>query len=411
VRFTVRIAVLLLAIFSIPLAAPLPGIAHADAQSPSSTIAVGDWWTYNLQDPGVGISGTITQTLTGSLVLLVKGVSTPCYTETISGTGTFARPGLSGTFTETGTGYVRQSDLGAINSNVTVVITAGLTLTQNTYSNNSIPVVNEQFPLYTGKTWVETYTTTNRVTTFTSLNPTPTITTSNNYTAQLYSVTGSSVISVNAGSYLAYDIHSTNSTGTQDAYYSPQVENMVKGVSYYPNGTVQSTITLQDFNAWAYQSSVTVAKGGSKYDVGLMADATISNQSSNNTAITFQVNATSGTSGRANVAIPLTLNNTVVKVYVDSNLETVNSSKNSTDYQLFFTFGLTTHTVTVLYTATLGTPWTTYLIYGGIAAAALALIVAAFLILRRRTKPPAVPTAPAEPYPPPTATPLPSPSP
>ena len=149
----------------------------------------------------------------------------------------------------------------------------------------------------------------------------------------------------------------------------------------------------------------------SKYDVGLMADATISNQSSNNTAITFQVNATSGTSGRANVAIPLTLNNTVVKVYVDSNLETVNSSKNSTDYQLFFTFGLTTHTVTVLYTATLGTPWTTYLIYGGIAAAALALIVAAFLILRRRTKPPAVPTAPAEPYPPPTATPLPSPSP
>src|SRR5207302_2008163 len=206
-----------------------------------------------------------------------------------------------------------------------------LTLTQNTYSNNSIPVVNEQFPLYTGKTWVETYTTTNKVTTFTSLNPTPTITTSNNYTAQLYSVTGSSVISVTAGSYLAYDIHSTNTTGTQDAYYSPQVENMVKGVSYYPNGTVQSTITLQDFNAW--------------------------------------------------------------------------------DYQLFFTFGLTTHTVTVVYAAILGTPWTTNLIYGGIAAAALALIVAAFLILRRRTKPPAVPTAPAEPYPPPTATPPPSPSP
>src|SRR5437879_10754009 len=87
---------------------------------------------------------------------------------------------------------------------------------------------------------------------------------------------------------------------------------MVKGVSYYPNGTVQSTITLQDFNAWAYQSSLTVSKGGSNYDVGLMADATISNQSSNSTAITFQVNATSGTSGRANVAMPLTLNNTVV---------------------------------------------------------------------------------------------------
>jgi len=227
-RFTVRLAVLLLAIFSIPLAAPLPGIAHADAQSPSATIAVGDWWTYNLQDPGVGISGTITQTLTGSLVLLVNGVSTPCYRETISGTGTFVRSGLSGTFTETGTGYVRQSDLGAISSNVTIVITAGFTLTQNTYSNNSIPVVNEHFPLYTGKTWVETYTTTNKVTTFTSINPTPTITTSNNYTSQLYSVTGSSVISVTAGSYLAYDIHSTNTTGTQDAYYSPQVENMVK---------------------------------------------------------------------------------------------------------------------------------------------------------------------------------------
>src|SRR5437660_11591612 len=133
-RFTVRLSVLLLAIFSIPLAAPLPGIAHADAQSPSPTIAVGDWWTYNLQDPGVGISGTITQTLTGSLVLLVNGVATPCYSETISGTGTFVRSGLIGTFVESGNGYVSQSDLGAVNSNATVVLTVDLTLKQNTYS-------------------------------------------------------------------------------------------------------------------------------------------------------------------------------------------------------------------------------------------------------------------------------------
>lgn len=389
-----------LSLFSILLTVPTPSIVYADAQSPSSTIAVGDWWTYNLVNAGVGITGSVTMTLTSIVTLLVNGVSTSAYKETTTGSGNLAKNGVTGTFTTTGTGYVRQSDLASINDNLTVVFNAGFTFTQITYTNTSTPVVPAEFPLYVGKTWVHRYTTTTQQTTFTSINPTPVVKTFNNNTAQVYTVASSSIVSVDAGSYLAYQIHSTNATGNEDQYYSPQVDNLIKDVSYYPNGTVQSTITLHDFSAWAYQSTLNVSHNGGSYNVGLMADATISNQSSNSTAINFQVNGTSGTSGRANVAIPTTLNNTVVKVYVDSSLVTVTSSKNSTYYQLFFTFGLTTHTIALLYTASPAASWTSYLIYGGIAAAAIALVIAALLILRRRTQPPVGPSTTTSPYPP-----------
>ena len=382
--------------------------AYAVAQNPSSTISVGDWWTYNLQNAGVGITGTLTLTLSGIVTLLVNGVATNCYKETTSGSGNLNKNGIIGTFTASGTGYVRQSDLAMINNNVTVVFNAGFTLTQITYSNSSVPVPPGQFPLYVGENWKEIYSTTNKVTTFTSINPTPSITTTTNATAQIFSVTGSSVLSAGSRSYLAYDVHSTNATtGSEDQYYSPQVDNVVKDVSYYPNGTVKTTLTLQDFNAWAYQTMLTINSNGATYNVGLMADATISNQSSNSTSITFQVNATDGTSGRANVAMPVTLNNTNIRIYVDNNLETLTQSKNSTYAQFFFTFGLSTHTVTVVYSAAPASPLIMYIIYGGIGVAAAALVIAGLLIFRRRRKPSATATPPTEPYPPPTTTPPP----
>ena len=401
--------VLLLAFVSISQAFPWQQNVHAVAQNPSSTISVGDWWTYNLQNAGVGITGSLTLTLSSIVTLLVNGVPTTCYKETESGSGNLNRNGITGTFTTSGTAYIRQSDLAAINNNITVVFNAGFTLTQITYSNTSTPVPAGQFPLYVGETWKESYLTTNKITTFTSVNPTPTVTTTNNATAQVYTVTGSSVLSVSAGSYLAYDVHSTNATtGSEDQYYSPQVDNIVKDVSYYPNGTVKTTLTLQDFNAWAYQTMLTVNNNGATYNVGLMADATISNQSSNSTSITFQVNATDGTSGRANVAMPVTLNNTNIRIYVDNNIQTPTQSKNSTYAQFFFTFGLSTHTVTLVYSAAPASQLIMYIIYGGIGAVAAALVIAALLIFRRRAKPSTTATAPTEPYPPPTTTPQPT---
>jgi hypothetical protein len=392
------VLVIVLATFVI-ISAPPP--VRATAQPPFSTINIGDWWKYNLQVHSVGATLTLTETIVGSSTLVVNGVATDCYKATLTGSGTFSFSGLSGSLTESGISHFRKSDMALVNTNLTQVLTAGFVLTEIVYTNTSIPVAQYQFPLYVGKTWSASYSSTTTTTSYSTINPTPSTTKNTTQVSQNYNVASESVLSVPAGSYDAYDVHSTASSGYTDDYYSPQVENSIETTSHFSNGTVTNSLSLQDFSAWPFQSSLTVSKSGTNYGVGIYADATISNTSQNSTAITFQVNATSGTSGRADVAIPKTLNNTLVKVYVDSNLETLTATSNATSYIFYFTFGLTTHTVTLLYAApATTTPLTTYLLYGGIAAAIAIVAVVALLALRRRSKPSeAMPTTMAPPAP------------
>src|SRR5438309_9659396 len=43
----------------------VPSLAHADAANPTSTLAIGDWWKYNVQTPlaGLVLTGSQTQTI------------------------------------------------------------------------------------------------------------------------------------------------------------------------------------------------------------------------------------------------------------------------------------------------------------------------------------------------------------
>ncbi len=328
-------------------------------------------------------------TLVGSATIMVQGVATDCYKASFMGEGTFSA--TEGNVVETGTAYFRKSDMANVNSTMTVTTYAGgLVLTQITYTNTSIPVTPYQFPLYVGQSWSSSYDSTVKTTNFTSINPTQVNATNTTHVSDNYNVASESVVAVTAGSYDAYDVHSTSSSGYTDDYYSPQVENSVQTVSHFSNGTVSTSVSLQDFSAWAYQSSITVTENSNTYNVGLFADATISNKSENNTAITFQVNGTSGTSGRASITVPKGLNRTLVQVYVDNNLETLTVTPNSTSFQLYFTFGLTTHTVTLLYASNTLTPATlsTYLFFVGLVVAALVVMPVVFILLRRRSTPP-----------------------
>src|SRR5690349_17397487 len=56
---------LIIAIALTAIAVNLPKPAHADASNPTSTLAVGDWWKYNVQVPvgGLVLTGTQTQTI------------------------------------------------------------------------------------------------------------------------------------------------------------------------------------------------------------------------------------------------------------------------------------------------------------------------------------------------------------
>jgi hypothetical protein len=402
--------IVLIIVLTSLLLASTPPPARATAQPPFSTISIGDWWKYSLTVRSVGATLTLTETIVGSATQVVNNVATDCYKVTLTGTGTFSFMGLSGSLTESGMSYFRKTDMALVNTNLTQVLTAGFVLTQIIYTNTSVPVLSYQFPLYVGQTWSENYNSTTTTTSYTSINPTPSTTKNTTLTSENFNVASESVLSVPAGSFDAYDVHSADTSGSYtDDFYSPQVENGISTVSHLPNGTIDTSLSLEDFSAWPFQSSMTVSKSGTSYSIGLYADATISNQQQNSTAITFQVNATSGTTGRANIAIPRTLNNTLVKIYVDNNLQTPTVTSNSTSYIFYFTFGLTTHTVTLVYASSPTTPLTTYLLYGVIAAAIAIVIIVALLLTRRRAKPaPAIPMQTTAPPLPPTTPPGPS---
>jgi len=400
-----------LALLAIIAVMPIPRSVSADAQSPYSTISVGDWWRYSIQTSGSGFTetGTMTETIASSATVLFEGSTVDCYLMSVAGSGSFTGSGVSGTFTLSGSAYSRRSDLAPLTGNITVTVVAGFTLTQTTHTNNSPLVAPYQFPLSVGKTWSVNYNTTNTVTTFTSINPTPQVTTTTTHTSRTFSVTSSSVMPVGAGSFEAYDVHSSDQSSYTDDYYSPQVENTIKSTEYNSTtGLLISSQSLEDFRAWPYQVSLTLTKNGSNYNGEIMSDATISNNGQNSTAITFRVSGTDGVAGRANVTLPMALNSTSVKVYVDANLVAPTVSKNSTALFFYFIFGLSTHTVTLQYAATpSGLSLTNALLVGGIVAAAV-IIITVLLLLSRRGKPSPFPVT-AEPQPT-SAPPVPPPS-
>jgi len=381
-----------------------PWSARADAQAPYSTITVGDWWSYSTTNyaSGLTLTGTMTQTIAGSATILVNGVSTDSYRLVATGSGTVSGSGITGTFTESGSLYFRKSDMGAINGTATIVETAGIVVTVIVSGHNSIPVAPYKFPLAIGNSWSTSYTDNTTITHYTSVNPTPVVQTNVTSVTKSYSVVSSSIMTVGAGSFEGYDVHSTDSSGSTDDYYSPQVENSLKMQSYDSSGSLTASQSLTAFNAWPYRWSIPTTINNSNYNIQIESDATIANGGKNSTFITFQVTGPDSVSGRANVAIPIVLNSTSVKVFVDANSIIPTVTKNSTDFFVYFTFGLSTHTVTLQYALppTASLPLTTILLIVG-AVAAIIVVTTIILLVRSKRKPPPIQLAGGPSQPPP----------
>ncbi len=347
----------------------------------------------------------MTETIVGSATILVNGVSTDAYRMTITGSGTISGS-VTGTFTEIGSQYLRKADMAGINATGTIVETAGIIVTVIVSGHDSAPVPPYRFPLAIGNSWAASYNETTTVTHYTSVNPTPVTTTNVTQIAKSYSVVSSSIMTVGAGSFEGYDVHSSDSSGSTDDYYSPQAENSLKTLSYDSTGSLTASQSLTAFNAWPYSWSIPTTINNSNYNIQIESDATIANGAKNSTSITFQVTGPDSVSGRANVTIPIILNSTVVKVFVDTNSIIPMVTKNSTDFFVYFTFGLSTHAVTLQYAPppTAGLPLTTILLIGG-AVAAIIAVTTIILLVRSKRKPLPTQVAGEPPQPPPSEAP------
>src|SRR5438552_15353750 len=157
--------------------------------------------------------------------------------------------------------------MGLISGTATIVETAGIVVTVIVSGHNSVPVRAYQFTLAIGNSWSITYTDNATVTQYTSVNPTPVVTTSVNQTTRSYSVVSKSIMTVGAGSFEGYDVHSSDSSGSTDDYYSPQVENSLKMQSYDSSGSLTASQSLTAFNAWPYRWSIPTTINNSNYNI------------------------------------------------------------------------------------------------------------------------------------------------
>jgi len=384
-----------------------PPPARADATLP--TLKLGDHWTYSLTGTasGLSLSLSLTTTITDAEPITLNGNTYDAYRMGATSAGSATGPTLTASVTQTGYSFLRRSDLAGIAGLVSTSFSAnGLTFTQIQNQTNSPPVVSAKFPLYLNEQWSTTVTTTTNQTT---IPPTglPTVITYSNTTTTSYLVTSVSLTTVPAGTYDTYLIRSSDATGTSETYYSPEVLQPIKEVSYNSTGAVTTTVQLQSFDAWPYSTPFTANNAGTNYNLILDTDISATNIAQNPTTVSFQVNGTDGVTGRANITIPRKFNTTDITVKVDTTLTTTTILEDTSNYYVYFTFPLSTHTITLTY-AMPGLPW--LIIIGIIAAIGAVLAIATFLIIRRKksaeqttpgpesgpARPPAPPPTPGE---------------
>jgi hypothetical protein len=400
---------LIIGISLFAVAIGIPSVVHADAANPTSTLAVGDWWKYNVQIPIAGL--ILTGTQTGTVVFQANSTSY-LWAERVAASGTLAGSGVTGTWTQGGWGYFRKTDLAEVSSRFTLNLTlVGSVRTVIIYfifiSTNNPPILSYQFPLTVGSQWsmsggnqtvISQY--------YYSFNATRNTRTTTNSTNAVYNVLSSPLTTVPAGTFDSYQIRQRNPDNSySDSYYSPETENIVKQVSYAANGTQLSTMALTDYGAWPYKSTIGFSSSGNSYNAVLGTDVPASNVHQDTFSIIFQVTGTDGVTGKASIWIPIKANNTNIRVLVDTNPASLTISQNATDYQIIFTFPLSTHTVTVTYATQ--SFLQQYLLPIIVAAIGLIAIVLVTLLLLVRRKP-APPSEPALYQQPPTTPPAPT---
>jgi len=394
---------LILIIVSLVLVTGTP--ARADAQQP--TYVVGDHWNYAAT---ATVSASLSLSLTYNLAIVdqetvtIGGNTYDVYRTTLSGTGTATGPTVTAVVTQSGVSFLRRSDLGDVQDKFTTSFTAnGQTFTQIQTTTNNPPSVNPQFPLSVSKSWSATIVSQTNQTSIPPSGP-PTVTVFSNTTTTTYVVTSTQLTTVTAGTFDTYLVRSSSSAGTDENYYSPEVTEIVKGIHYNSTGAITQTITLQSYDAWPYSASFSASASGNSYSLVFKTDVSATGISQTPTVVSFQVSGTDGVTGRANVTIPIQFNSTAIKVKVDNSTTTATVLKDSVNYYVFFTFPLSTHTISLTYANPPGLPIVLILEIVG-AVAAVVIIATIFLLFRRKKPlaiPPPVPGAQPPPMPPPS---------
>jgi len=425
--------VLIIAISLFAIGIGIPRFAHADAPSPSATLAVGDWWKYSFQTSveGLTLTGPITETLASHQTITVQSIDYDSYRVTLTGTGSVtgnvAGYSITGSWTISGDDYMRTSDLADVKAHLSLQISVQIaapvpnnsfTLTQVTDSTKNPPSQTLQFPLATGNHWSVTLTSTTSTTTYSSTNPTPLTNVTTTTESQSSDVISNSVTSVPAGSFDAYLVRTNKSSGYTENYYSPEVENMIKTIDYNSTGVQTDSFSLSSYSAWAYKSSIGTSLNGKDYTTVIGTDVSSYNVHQDGLSIIFQVTGTDGVTGKASVWIPVQANNTDIKVFVDATSVASTISMNQTDYQILFSYPLSTHTITVTYAVKLQSSFLQqYMLPIALAAVGIiaVILVAIFLVVRRKpaaqpapgpwqqpsTTPPTPTEGPPAPLPPP----------
>ena len=366
------------------------------------SVNVGDYWTYNfstLSGP-LNLTGTLKLTILGAETINSHGASVDVYKVAGDGSGYATGGFVTGSWTISGTQFARRSDMAGVNGTLSITIQAnGITATVVAASDMSPAQEQVTFPLYVGKTWTQTVTTNTDLTTTLTIPPNPpttTATSTSNTTTTTYAVIDNPVVKVEAGSFDAYEIRSSDRDSVSLSYYSPQVSAPVKSVSSNSTtGQVTTNMSLKEYSTFPYKTSYNLS--GTSRLVYVQSDVSPSNFQQNASIVSFTLTGRDGTSGHVAVTLPFQLNTTDLKVYLDNQAVFPTISRTSNNYTISFSLAhYSSHTVAVSYASSVvQTPsqpqssLTLYLILGGVAVAII-IILAGVLMLRRRgrTTPP-----------------------
>jgi len=382
-----RTLLLLLILLSIANIAGLRPV-RGDVQQPS--YAIGDHWTYSSSSlasvaspvPGTGANFSVPVTYNLTVVdletLTLNTTSYVAYREAISGSIPLAFWHLSGV------SFARQSDLGLLEQYSDVSFP--LMQRQSATSTFSPALSNLEFPLYVGKTWSQTVTSRSVATIQYPLGLAKTVQYFNT-TTTTYSVVSRQLTTVTAGTYDTYLVRSSSTPGSTETYYSPEAMQIVEQINYNSTGAVVSTTTLQSFDAWPYSTSFQTSYAGASYSLIIRTDVPATRIAQDPTAVTFQVSGNDTVTGRANVTIPIIFNSTIIGIKVDgTTVTTASILKDSVNYYVFFTFPLSTHTLSITYAKV--PAFSSLVILAIVGTVAAVVIIAAILILFRRRRSP-----------------------
>ena len=232
---------------------------------------IGEHWTYTISplsytSPNGSFTGTINnlrQTITDITTINHYGKSITSYEITLVGsiTGELTFEGITGDLqgTITGTSYARQADLAELSTSIFSSGTVTVLFIQQPYTLNSFSDFNPTFELYDFPLQITEQWNTNTYSTNTGsfqigdlINETFT---SNTWINETITCPTQETITVPAGTFNTFKINH----GSTDAWYSPEVKNVIKShISQTSSNTsLEMTLSLTDYTLTTQETTLT----------------------------------------------------------------------------------------------------------------------------------------------------------